>query len=318
MTRRSAAHREAGRGGPHHHAPDPQLGPGPRGRQGCTPDYLPLRARLEPFTHVDLQLAEGRRSTSSPRPSRWTRSRADGCELSSATPPARCSWRPPSGWSSRRRNPPSSISCSWRERCARSCDHRPSPNQVLDSFLLRSLAISGYAPSFEDCARCGADGRAPLVQPGGPRDALLDVPGPRGSKEPVTGGRRTPRGRCWPGTGRSSRRVRRGTARSRPAWSRPTSSGTSSAGLKSLGSRRPLSLTAAPGPPPPPPPPPRQSRLRLRRAALPGQRPVVGGQCGAAAGRPGSRGPPGCWPGTGNTARCRHPPRRTSDRSVRL
>ncbi len=29
---------------------------------------------------------------------------------------------------------------------------------VLDSFLLRSLAVSGYAPSFDDCARCGAPG----------------------------------------------------------------------------------------------------------------------------------------------------------------
>jgi DNA repair protein RecO (recombination protein O) len=29
---------------------------------------------------------------------------------------------------------------------------------VLDSFLLRSLAIAGYAPTFDQCARCGAPG----------------------------------------------------------------------------------------------------------------------------------------------------------------
>jgi DNA repair protein RecO (recombination protein O) len=29
---------------------------------------------------------------------------------------------------------------------------------VLDSFLLRSLAIAGYAPSFDVCARCGSQG----------------------------------------------------------------------------------------------------------------------------------------------------------------
>lgn len=29
---------------------------------------------------------------------------------------------------------------------------------VLDSFLLRSLAIAGYAPTFDDCARCGRPG----------------------------------------------------------------------------------------------------------------------------------------------------------------
>jgi DNA repair protein RecO (recombination protein O) len=38
-----------------------------------------------------------------------------------------------------------------------STGERP-PGLVLDSFLLRSLAISGYAPSFEDCAKCGEAG----------------------------------------------------------------------------------------------------------------------------------------------------------------
>lgn len=32
------------------------------------------------------------------------------------------------------------------------------PGLVLDSFLLRSLAVAGYAPSFGDCARCGEAG----------------------------------------------------------------------------------------------------------------------------------------------------------------
>jgi DNA repair protein RecO (recombination protein O) len=30
---------------------------------------------------------------------------------------------------------------------------------VLDAFLLRSLAVAGYAPALEECARCGASGR---------------------------------------------------------------------------------------------------------------------------------------------------------------
>lgn len=33
-----------------------------------------------------------------------------------------------------------------------------TPGLVLDSFFLRSLAISGYAPSFDDCAKCGEPG----------------------------------------------------------------------------------------------------------------------------------------------------------------
>ena len=44
-----------------------------------------------------------------------------------------------------------------------------APSLVLDAFLLRSLAVAGYAASFVDCARCGADGphRAFAVALGG-------------------------------------------------------------------------------------------------------------------------------------------------------
>ena len=40
---------------------------------------------------------------------------------------------------------------------------------VLDSYLLRSLAVAGWAPSFRDCAKCGAEGphRAFNVAAGG-------------------------------------------------------------------------------------------------------------------------------------------------------
>ena len=37
-------------------------------------------------------------------------------------------------------------------------EHTHDPSLVLDSFLLRALAVSGYAPSFDACARCGAPG----------------------------------------------------------------------------------------------------------------------------------------------------------------
>jgi DNA repair protein RecO (recombination protein O) len=32
------------------------------------------------------------------------------------------------------------------------------PTLILDSFLLRSLAVAGYAPTFDECARCGSPG----------------------------------------------------------------------------------------------------------------------------------------------------------------
>ncbi|MFM8212484.1 MAG: DNA repair protein RecO [Actinomycetes bacterium] len=57
------------------------------------------------------------------------------------------------------------------------------PNLILDSFLLRSLAISGYAPSFYDCARCDKSGphKAFSVATGG---AVCDECKPSGSVVP--------------------------------------------------------------------------------------------------------------------------------------
>jgi len=37
-------------------------------------------------------------------------------------------------------------------------DGAHEPNLVLDAYLVRSLAVAGWAPSFVDCARCGATG----------------------------------------------------------------------------------------------------------------------------------------------------------------
>lgn len=37
-------------------------------------------------------------------------------------------------------------------------DARRDPRLVIDAFLLRSLATGGWAPSFSDCAQCGASG----------------------------------------------------------------------------------------------------------------------------------------------------------------
>lgn len=37
-------------------------------------------------------------------------------------------------------------------------ERRHAPGLVLDAYLLRALAVAGWAPSFTDCARCGAPG----------------------------------------------------------------------------------------------------------------------------------------------------------------
>lgn len=61
-------------------------------------------------------------------------------------------------------------------------DHDPA--LVLDAYLLRSLAIAGWAPSFHDCARCGAPGphRAFNLAAGG---TVCPVCRPPGSAAPA-------------------------------------------------------------------------------------------------------------------------------------
>ncbi|MEP6796905.1 MAG: DNA repair protein RecO, partial [Lapillicoccus sp.] len=58
------------------------------------------------------------------------------------------------------------------------------PTLVLDAFLLRSLAIAGWAPSFHDCAKCGAPGphRAFNIAAGG---TVCTVCRPPGSAAPA-------------------------------------------------------------------------------------------------------------------------------------
>ncbi|QIM21153.1 DNA repair protein RecO [Phycicoccus sp. HDW14] len=55
---------------------------------------------------------------------------------------------------------------------------------VLDAYLLRAMAVSGYAPSFHDCAKCGAPGphRAFHVAAGG---VVCPVCRPPGSAAPA-------------------------------------------------------------------------------------------------------------------------------------
>jgi DNA repair protein RecO (recombination protein O) len=54
-----------------------------------------------------------------------------------------------------------------------------APRHVLDSYLLRSLSVAGYAPSFEHCARCGLEGPHRWFNPsmGGVLCSTCRVPG---------------------------------------------------------------------------------------------------------------------------------------------
>lgn len=128
-----------------------------------------IGARLEPFSHVDVQLYEGRSldsvtqvETISPLGAdlsgdypRWTSGTAMLETAERLTP--------------EEREPAVQqyvlLVAGLRALAAREHD----ATLILDSYLLRSLAVAGWSPSFDACARCGAAGphRAFSVQGGG-------------------------------------------------------------------------------------------------------------------------------------------------------
>lgn len=128
-----------------------------------------IGARLEPFSHVDVQLYEGR---SLDTVTQVESIAAHGAELSSDY----------SRWTSgtamletAERLTPEEREPAVQQyvllvsglRSLVADDHEPG--LILDSFLLRSLAIAGWSPSFDECARCGAPGphRAFSIPTGG-------------------------------------------------------------------------------------------------------------------------------------------------------
>jgi DNA repair protein RecO (recombination protein O) len=136
-------------------------------------------SRLEPFTHVDLQLAEGRNldtitqaETLSPFSaalgSHYDRYTAGTVMLETADRLVVEEKEP---------SLQHFLLLVGGLRAMASGDRQPG--QVLDSYLLRSLSVAGYAPSFEHCARCGLEGPHRWFNPsmGGVLCATCRVPG---------------------------------------------------------------------------------------------------------------------------------------------
>ena len=115
-------------------------------------------ARLEPFMHVDLQLAQGRSldiitqaETIAPY----------GAVIGGSYPAytAGTAMLETAERLTGEEQHPSLQQYLLLVAALRSlATNAHDPGLILDSFLLRSLAVSGYAPSFDGCARCGAPG----------------------------------------------------------------------------------------------------------------------------------------------------------------
>ena len=186
-------------------------------------------SRLEPFTHVDLQLAEGRSldvitqaETIDPFNARlgldYERYTAGTVMLETAERLVTEDKEPAV----------QQFLLLVGGLRAMSAGEHPA-GQVLDSYLLRSLSVAGYAPSFDHCVSLRRRGSAPLLQPLRRR---RDVHGrqARPGRPPPRRRRSSPSRPCWSATGRSCTRPSRDTCARPATWSRSTSPGTSSAG----------------------------------------------------------------------------------------
>jgi DNA repair protein RecO (recombination protein O) len=136
-------------------------------------------SRLEPFTHVDLQLAEGRSLDTVTQAETLTPFHAEiGLDYDRYTA-GTVMLETADRLVSEERQPSTQqfLLLVGGLRAMSSGDRGAS--QVLDSYLLRSLAVAGYAPSFEHCARCGDEGPHRWFSPaaGGVLCATCRVPG---------------------------------------------------------------------------------------------------------------------------------------------
>ena len=136
-------------------------------------------SRLEPFTHVDLQLAEGRNLDTITQAETLTPFAGslglDYDRYTSGTVMLETADRLVS--EERQPSLQQFLLLVGGLRAMAAGEH--TPGQVLDSYLLRSLAVAGYAPSFEHCARCGDEGPHRWFSPasGGVLCATCRVPG---------------------------------------------------------------------------------------------------------------------------------------------
>ncbi len=145
-----------------------------------------IGARLEPFGHVDVQLYEGR---SLDTVTQVESIAAAGTHQSSHNQRRTVG---PAKIAKAERLTPEEREPAVQQyvllvsglRSLVSAEHDPS--LILDAYLLRSLAVAGWSPSFDQCARCGADGphRAFSIPNGG---MVCPACRPPGSAAPAPG-----------------------------------------------------------------------------------------------------------------------------------
>lgn len=148
-----------------------------------------IGSRLEPFNHVDVQLYEGRSLDTVTQveslESHGARLSVDYACYTAGTAMLETAER----LTPEEREPSlpqyALLVAGLRSLVAREHD----PSLILDAYLLRSLAIAGWSPSFGDCARCGAAGphRAFSIPAGGMVCPACRPPGSAAPSEATVG-----------------------------------------------------------------------------------------------------------------------------------
>ena len=115
-------------------------------------------SRLEPFTHVDLQIAEGRSLDTITQTETLSSFRSElGMDYDRYTTGTAMLETADRLVPEEREPAVQQFLLLVGGLRALTAGHH-APRAVLDSYLLRSLAVSGWAASFEHCARCGDEG----------------------------------------------------------------------------------------------------------------------------------------------------------------
>jgi len=126
-------------------------------------------ARLEPFSHVDLQLYAGREldivTQADSLAAYGSTIVADYPSYTAGTAMLETAER----LTAEEREPSLRLYLLLVGGLRALAEGEHAPTLVLDAFVLRSLSVAGYQPSLTDCARCGAPGphRAFAVPAGG-------------------------------------------------------------------------------------------------------------------------------------------------------
>lgn len=115
-------------------------------------------ARLEPFRHVDVQLYEGRSLDVVTQVETLGLHGADLADHYPAYTSGTAMLEAAERLTTVEREPSTQLYLLLVAGLRALATQAHDPGLVLDAFLLRSLALAGYAPSFDACARCGTSG----------------------------------------------------------------------------------------------------------------------------------------------------------------